>query len=83
MFDDFMIYPNPTSTSINIRYQLKQLQIGIVKIYDLLGRERLSIDLSSDVNIVSLNVNALETGVFVYKYSVDNKTVHTGKLLKE
>jgi hypothetical protein len=79
----FILYPNPANANINIKYQLNSNQIGNVVICDLLGRQRMIINLASDIIHVTANINSLETGVYIYKYIVNYNLVETGKLLKE
>ena len=82
-FGDFIIYPNPANNIINIKYNIKENEKACVIIYDIVGRERLKINLKSNINQVSININTLETGIYCYKYLVENNTTHTGKLIIE
>ena len=52
-------------------------------IYDLLGRERIKTTVYGLVNKATINVNTLETGVYLYMLQKQDKTNYSGKLLIE
>ncbi len=79
----FNIYPNPASTQITIAYEMKYNEAGLVIIYDIVGRERMKIDLKASVNKIILNVTNLERGIYTYKYISNNFQKETGKFLIE
>ncbi len=77
------IYPNPTNGQISIEYQLNNQEKGLLKFYDIYGREILSIDLKQEVNRVSATINDIAVGIYIYRYSINGNVIETGKLIKE
>ena len=77
------LYPNPASDNITIEYGLKENEAGLLKVYDILGRERMIVALQSDVNFVLVSIGALESGLYSYKYFINDTQQLTGKLLIE
>jgi Secretion system C-terminal sorting domain len=80
---DIALYPNPANTQITIAYHLLNGEEGKLIIYEMLGRERMAIELTSSANKVIADVSNLEMGLFTYKYFVNNESRSTGKLLIE
>lgn len=80
---EISIYPNPATNEITIDYSLLSQQVGRVTIYDVVGKARKRIDLSSQNNRVKCMLNDLEMGIYIYKYEVNNETKQTGKLTIE
>ena len=81
--NNFSLYPNPASTTISIAYLLKSNEKGNVFIYDILGREQLNIDLHYTASKVSASISSLQTGIYTFKYHVNNIQREAGKLIIE
>jgi hypothetical protein len=79
----FKLYPNPASTQLTITYSLNHTEKGKLIIYDILGREQIQIDLQNNVNKVSVNIQSLPQGIYMYKFFVNNNQTEAGKLLIE
>ncbi len=79
----FSINPNPTNSQIIISYRIKPNEEGQLIIYDILGRERMTIYLQSKNDKAVVGLNDFEQGIFIYKYFVNNIQIESGKLLKE
>ena len=63
-------YPNPFNPTTTIRYSLPQAGFVTLKVYDLLGREVMSVvnqHQSEGSYTVSLDASTLATGMYVYK----------------
>ena len=60
---DFIVYPNPAKNNITII--TKQLQGGILSLYDIMGKEILRRRINNDETI--LDINRLKAGVFILK----------------
>jgi Secretion system C-terminal sorting domain/PKD domain/Periplasmic copper-binding protein (NosD) len=58
------IYPNPTSSSLNIS-KTASIFIDAVEIYDILGRNVLSQEINDDLTI--LDISTLKAGIYVCK----------------
>ena len=80
---NFKVFPNPASSFLNIKYVLNEQEKAYVVLFDILGRERMKIHLSSSVTNVSVNIQSLEFGVYTYKYIVDNAAEEFGKIVIE
>ena len=74
------IYPNPftSSTTFELNKELKNAQL---KLFDVLGKEVRSIYFSA--NKISLEREKLESGIYFYQISLENKIVSSGKLMAE
>ncbi len=81
--DGVKLYPNPASDNITIDYRLNANETAVLRIYDMLGIERMKIDLQPNINKVIIKITSLETGVYSYKYTVNNIQNSTGKLIIE
>lgn len=79
----FKTFPNPANTSITIAYKLAKNEHGQLLIFDAIVREQLRIELSSSAHKVIANVQNLNTGVYTFKYIVNNVNRKTGKLIIE
>ena len=81
--DDVMVYPNPAINEITVAYNIKGEEKATFVIYDLLGRERIKTTFYGGVITATINVSALETGVYLYSLQKQDKTTFTGKLIIE
>jgi hypothetical protein len=81
--NQFAIYPNPANGSITIAYSLEKSEMGNVVIYDILGRERMNINLSDEVNKVMANLETFELGIFSYQFFINGIPTLSGKILKD
>jgi len=79
----FKIYPNPASTFITIAYELNKSEKGEVVFYDMIGREKIRLQLSSMSNHLLININYFMQGIYTYKYFVNNRIKSTGKITIE
>jgi len=76
------IYPNPFTTSIDIILN-DPLQINNVelRIYNLLGAEIMSTTLLK--KLTTLETSNLFPGIYIYKVIGNNKTIQSGKLIRQ
>lgn len=81
--DGFSLYPNPASNQLTIDYALNEGEEGKILMYDVLGRECMQIQLSNSINRVTLSVNTLHNGVYLFRYYKNNIPVKSGKWIKE
>ncbi len=81
--DEVMVYPNPAISEITVLYNIGEKETATFIIYDLLGRERMRSTLYGIVSNAKVNVNELETGVYLYTLHKQNNTKYAGKLLIE
>ena len=80
---EITIFPNPANDEVTIDYSLLPNENGKLKLYDVTGRIRKTLDLTVNSNRIKFSVADLETGVYLYKYDVDNRVRSTGKLTIE
>ncbi len=73
----FLVYPNPAENVVS--FQLEKNQKGIVYLYDVLGQNILSKEISENNN--SINIQNLSNGVYYYNFESD-KTFQ-GKIIKK
>ena len=72
----FLVYPNPAQNEVT--FQLEKNQKGIVKLYDVLGQNILSKQISENNN--SLNIQNLSNGIYYYNFESDK--AFKGKIIK-
>ena len=71
------MYPNPTSSRLNIS---AQSTIESAAIYNLLGKEVMNLEINK--NSESIDVSNLASGMYLIKYSIDN-AIGTAKFIKQ
>jgi uncharacterized protein (DUF1501 family) len=80
------ISPNPVENDLIIRFRSLEWLRGGVQVYDLQGRtvEDLTVDFSSGINQIPLNLSHLSEGLYVLKVVDDrNQTIATSKFAKQ
>ncbi len=75
----FKIVPNPVSSSFYIDYDFG-FKIKSVKIYDLMGRECISICAYSNA---SIDISTLSNAMYIVKLTTENNRIFSSKFLKE
>ena len=73
----FVVYPNPAENQIT--FQLENKQKGILYLYDVLGQNILTKEISENNN--SIDIQNLSNGVYYYSFE-SNKT-YKGKIIKK
>lgn len=75
-------YPNPVSDNLTVKYNVKAGASNIVlNVYDVLGQEILSKNLSGNKGVVRLNLESVNSGVYFYAIKVAGNTVRTERLI--
>ena len=72
----FTNYPNPFNQSTIIKYQLADVSLVSLKVYDVMGREVVTLVNSYQNNgsySVTFNANSLASGIYFYKLNVGGK----------
>ncbi|MBN11098.1 MAG: hypothetical protein CMC80_06185 [Flavobacteriaceae bacterium] len=80
------ISPNPVENDLIIRFRSLEWLRGGVQVHDLQGRtvEDLTVDFSSGINQIPLNLSHLSEGLYVLKVVDDrNQTIATSKFAKQ
>lgn len=76
-----MVYPNPASDQLTINYQLTELDIAVFEIYNVVGEKVLSQTLNTSEGEQKLSLSSLNSGVYFYKYSINDRIVRKDKLV--
>ncbi len=74
---NFAVYPNPTENQIT--FQLENNQKGIIYLYDVLGQNILTKEISENNNVI--DVQNLSNGVYYYNF--ESEKVFKGKFIKK
>ena len=79
-------YPNPVSNILTVSMDVAENEKVKLQFYDLLGRAigkpvLLSPDSNRDNS--SIDVSQLPTGMYIYSLSINNKIIHTDKIVKK
>ena len=77
---DFHIYPNPASDFVNLRSKKKE-RVAIFQIRDWTGLIKVEQIIKMDKNEVTLSIQNLPTGIYVYDFWTENSTPISGKLI--
>ncbi len=83
IFALYQNYPNPFNPTTKIRYQLPKESKVVIKIYDILGAEVITLlneKKESGVYEVELNARSLSSGTYIYRI-VAGDFVETKKMV--
>lgn len=76
-------YPNPFKNSITIKIDpFETVSNATVTIYDLLGKKVAEIS-SVNQNIISIDRNNLESGIYIYTITKQGNLISKGKIIAE
>ena len=78
--NEFVIFPNPTSGTCKISYQLEKEQKGEFKVFDLYGHILGVYNIESPSVLLSLD--DLSSGAYIVQFSINGKLVKSEKLIK-
>lgn len=70
---NFKLYPNPASNTLNVEYILSSNETGVISIVDILGREVLKKPVNINLNAVEISIAGLSDGLFTAKYLINGK----------
>jgi hypothetical protein len=74
------LYPNPTEGTITIEYEVGEDENTTFELTDLLGKKQFRSQLSVGNNH-QLNLEQMQSGLYIYRLSLNNEIVETGKLI--
>jgi hypothetical protein len=77
-------YPNPANDVVNFAIKSNNEKSFLLKLYDLTGRligSPIEIKGDSNDNITNLSVGHLQSGIYLYTLSIDNKVVFKDKII--
>ena len=72
-------YPNPASSTVN--FNLNVNSEVVVSVYNLLGQEVKTQQVSRDQNRVSIAVDDLQSGIYFCSFQINNEAVRTEKFI--
>ena len=76
------VFPNPSSNEFTFQYTLpKHKNSGELLIYDLNGKVVRTVPVTSEKNSVSINMNDLSSGVYVFKLKCGDIISSSQKLI--
>jgi hypothetical protein len=76
--NDLNIYPNPAYDITNLSFNLKESSSVEVSVYTLVGSKVLEIssqELAAGDQVISINTNSLDEGVYFINLQIDNKII--------
>ena len=76
----FSAYPNPTSGTITIRGDFSQAENGVLRVFDIVGREVFSASVDATDNEWSFDLSDEANGRYIIQYS-DANTIETRKFI--
>lgn len=76
-------YPNPTKDIINIPIGETKINKARLQIFDMKGAKCLDCAITKQGNLISLNVQNLETGSYVYQIVSNDIIISVGKFVKQ
>lgn len=76
-------FPNPTSNQISIPYSLpNEEKTGIIKIFDISGKEMKSYSVDSNFQNITLNASELPSGTYYYQLETSKGKIGGKKVIK-
>jgi len=77
----FKLYPNPTNTQVNIKYELENLQSSNIEIYNNLGQLIYQKEINkSKKGDISIDISNYQKGLYFVKF-ISNNSTKTEKLI--
>lgn len=76
-----MVYPNPASDQLTINYQLSASDVAVFEIYNVVGEIVLTRTLNTSEGEQKLPLSNLNSGIYFYKYSINDRIVSKDKLV--
>lgn len=71
-------YPNPTNDVINITNKYSNSTNGLLEVFNINGQKVIEQNISNNIDVISLNVSDLSSGVYIYKLNGE-----TNKFIKK
>jgi N-acetylneuraminic acid mutarotase len=77
----FNLYPNPTNGKLNFDYENLHNEPAALTLYDALGKQVQSYELSPTTNVMSIDLSGLNNGLYYYQVLSNSKYVGGDKLI--
>jgi len=79
---EFLLFPNPTKSLLNINFKVEEDEKVNFEIYDLLGKEVFTEPLKQGTSH-QLKLSVMHTGIYFYRLTDINGSIRSGKLVIE
>lgn len=79
--NNLVAYPNPANTNVTFSYNIKNSENAFITIYNILGKEVKQSKIETKNDKISINISDLNSGVYFYNLTIDNKIFNTKKLI--
>jgi len=81
----FAVYPNPNSGAFTLSYHLDEFEVGIVNVYDLVGKKVIAQSLNYNTSKTEIVLTNLNSGVYILQVDVsgENKFSERISILKQ
>lgn len=76
-------YPNPATHTVNIPIGDKVCESGRLQVFDIKGAKCLDSAITKQGNLITMDIQNLEAGMYVYKIVLRNQETISGKFVKE
>ena len=77
------IYPNPATTEITLDYYLEDGESATLSIYNSMGELQMKTPISNATVRSKVPIDMLNTGLYLYRFEINNKKNYIGKFIKE
>jgi len=77
------VYPNPATQMVNISIGDLMCEGGRLQVFDTKGAKWLDSVITKQGNLITINVEKLEKGIYVYKIITENMDIINGKFVKK
>jgi hypothetical protein len=77
------LYPNPAKENITIDFKITLTQEAELFIYNALGQKLRSYSLQKHQSEINIGLSGIKSGVYYCELRTNNKTIGTGKFIKE
>jgi hypothetical protein len=75
--------PNPTEGEAFLLYEIGERQTAVVNVYDLTGKLVAVTPITSNTGVVTLNLNDLESGVYLFQVLSEGQLLSTGRIIRK
>jgi len=77
----FNLIPNPNNGTMQLNYSLDNNESGLLKLYDIVGKEISEYRLVQGNTTLNINEEKLNNGLYIYKVIVNDRIVKSDKLV--
>ena len=75
------LYPNPNNGEFTLAYDLKQTSEATVNITDITGKLVYTTQISNESNLIKINTQGLQSGLYFIQLHANGKLVWTDKVM--